>query len=225
MVMRVRDIMTTAVITVGTEASFHDLVGLMLDKGISGIPVVDEERRPIGIVTEADLVSKEAYGARRRVLDVAAAAAFGAENIWAVKSRGMKAHELMSAPVRTVRLDDLVQLVAARMVTMGVKRLPVVDDGGHVVGIVSRSDVLQLFHRPDRMITIDIDRVLRDPLLVPDDHDVTATVHEGTVTLAGRVSAPSHRRLIEAMIREVPGVIEIDSKQVTATPTPAPTVG
>ena len=220
--MRVRDIMTTAVITVGPDAPFHELVALMLDHGVSGLPVVDATSRPIGIVTEADLVSKEAFGARRRLLDVAAAASFRAENTWAVKARGATARDVMSTPVRTVRLDDLVQLAAARMVTMGVKRLPVVDDDGRLVGIVSRSDVLRLFHRPDRMIMIDIDRVLRDPLLVPDDHEVTATVDEGTVTLAGRVSDPTHRRLIEAMVREVPGVIEIDTEQVVvAAPTPA----
>ena len=219
--MRVRDIMTTAVITTAPEASFHELVALMLDNGISGIPVVDAARRPIGIVTEADLVSKEAYGARHRLLDVAAAAAFRAENTWAVKARGMTARELMSAPVRTVGLDELVQLAAARMVTTGVKRLPVIDTDGRVVGIVSRSDVLRLFHRPDRLIAIDVERVLRDPLLVPDDHGVTATVHAGTVTVTGPVSVCSHRRLIEAALREVPGVIEVDTSDVTAAPVPA----
>ena len=219
--MRVRDIMTTAVITTGPEASFHELVALMLDHGISGIPVVDAAGRPIGIVTEADLVSKEAYGARHRLLDVAAAVAFRAENTWAVKARGMTAGELMSAPVRTVGLDELVQLAAARMVTTGVKRLPVVDDDGRVVGIVSRSDVLQLFHRPDRLVAIDVERVLRDPLLVPDDHDVTATVQAGTVTVTGQVSVVSHRRLIDAALREVPGVIDVDTSHVTAAPVPA----
>jgi CBS domain-containing protein len=220
--MRVRDIMTTAVISVGPEASFHELVALMLDHGVSGIPVVDRCRHPIGIVTEADLVSKEAYGAHRRLLDVAAAAVFRAENTWAVKARGMTARELMSAPVRTARIDELVQLAAARMVTTGVKRLPVVDDDGSLVGIVSRSDVLRLFHRPDRLVMIDIDCVLRDPLLVPDDHEVTATVHEGTVTVTGRVSALSHRRLLEAALRDVPGVIEVDTEDVTVAPAPAP---
>jgi predicted transcriptional regulator len=122
----------------------------------------------------------------------------------------------MSSPVRTARLDDLVALAASRMVTIGVKRLPVVDDDGRLVGIVSRGDVLQLFHRPDRLVTIDVERVLHDPLLVPDDNEVTASVHEGMVTLAGQVSEPSHRRLIEATLREVPGVIDIDSTQLTA---------
>jgi CBS domain-containing protein len=207
--------MTTAVVSVGPDASFRELVGLMLDNGISGIPVVDENRRPIGIVTEADLVSKEAYGGRRRVLDVAAAASFRAENRWAIKARGMTATALMSTPVRTVRLDDLVRLAAARMVTMGVKRLPVVDDDGRLVGIVSRSDVLQLFHRTDRLVRIDIERLLRDPLSVPDDHEVSAQVHDGIVTLAGRVSLASHRRMIEAMVREVPGVVDVHADDVT----------
>jgi CBS-domain-containing membrane protein len=223
--MRVRDVMTTAVVSVGPDASFRELVGLMLDHGISGIPVVDDDRRPIGIVTEADLVSKEAYGARRRVLDVAAAASFRAENRWAIKARGMTAAALMSTPVRTVRLDDLVRLAAARMVTMGVKRLPVVDDDGRLVGIVSRSDVLQLFHRTDRLVRIDIERLLRDPLSAPDDHEVTAHVRDGIVTLAGRVSLASHRRLIETMVREVPGVVDVQSDDVTVAPATSPVAG
>jgi hypothetical protein len=108
------------------------------------------------------------------------------------------------------------------MVTIGVKRFSVVDDDGRLVGIVSWSDVLQLFHRPDRLVMIDIECVLRDPLLVPDDHEVTATVHEGTVTVTGRVSAVSHRHLLEAALREVPGVIEVDTEHVTVVPAPAP---
>jgi CBS-domain-containing membrane protein len=223
--MRVRDVMTTAVVSVGLDASFRELVGLMLDHGISAIPVVDEDRRPIGIVTEADLVSKEAYGGRRRVLDVAAAASFRAENRWAIKARGMTAAALMSTPVRTVRLDDLVRLAAARMVTMGVKRLPVVDDDGRLVGIVSRSDVLQLFHRTDRLVRIDVERLLRDPLSVPGDHEVSAHVHDGIVTLAGRVSLASHRRLIEAVVREVPGVVDVHSDDVTVAPATTTVVG
>jgi predicted transcriptional regulator len=181
----------------------------MLDHGISGIPVVDAAGRPIGIVTEADLVSKEAFGGRRRLLEVATDVAGRAENTWAAKARGMTAAEFMSTPVRTVGLDDLVRLAAARMVSTGVKRLPVVDDDGRVVGIVSRSDVLRLFHRPDRLVSIDIQRSLHDPLLVPDDHDLVATVTDGIVTLTGPVASPDHTRLIETALRDVPGVIDV----------------
>jgi CBS domain-containing protein len=152
------------------------------------------------------------------VLDVAAAASFRAENRWAIKARGMTAAALMSTPVHTVRLDDLVRLAAARLVTMGVKRLPVVDADGRLVGIVSRSDVLRLFHRTDRLVRIDIERLLRDPLSVPDDHEISADVHDGIVTLAGRVSVASHRRLIEAVVREVPGVIDVQSDDVAVAP-------
>jgi CBS domain-containing protein len=213
--MRVRDVMTSTVVTCRPEATFQQLVGLMLDHGISGIPVVDAAGRPIGIVTEADLVSKEAFGGRRRLLEVADDVVAGrAENIWAAKARAMTAADLMTAPVRTVGLDDLVRLAAARMVSTGIKRLPVIDDDGRVVGIVSRSDVLRLFHRPDRLVSIDIDRTLHDPLLVPDDHDVVASVEDGIVVLTGQIASPAHARLIENALREVPGVIDVHWEQL-----------
>jgi CBS-domain-containing membrane protein len=217
--MRVRDVMTSAVVSCGPDTTFQQLVGLMLDHGVSGIPVVDAAGRPIGIATEADLVSKQAYGGRRRLLDVATHVTGPAENTWAVKARGMTAAELMSAPVRTVGLDDLVRLAAARMVSTGVKRLPVVDDAGRVVGIVSRSDVLRLFHRPDRLVSIDVDCTLRDPLCVPGDDGVVAAVEDGIVTLTGRVSAPDHRRLIEDALRDVPGVIDVRWDEFTVDAT------
>ncbi len=209
--MRVRDIMTTDVVTAEANTTFHRLVDLLIEHGVSGIPIVDPDRHPIGIVTEADLVSKEAFGGRRRVLDVAAGHAFRAENTWASKARGATAAEIMSAPVRTVRPDDLVRLAAARMLVTGVKRLPVVDAEGRLVGIVGRSDVLEMFYRPDDQIQVDVERILADPLLVPEDHAVTAKVHEGVVTLDGKVELASHIRLIETMIRDAPGVIDVVS--------------
>jgi CBS domain-containing protein len=207
--MRVRDVMTKTVVTASIDAPFQELVDLMLRHGVSGIPIVDEQRRPVGIVTEADLVSKEAYGARRRLLDVAAAFAFRADNRWVAKARGVTAEEIMTAPVRTVRPDDQLRLAAARMVSSGVKRLPVVDDQGRLVGIVSRTDVLRVFHRGDDEVTFDVIRVLDDPLLVPEDHAVVASVHHGIVTLHGSVSAAGHVRLVDAMVREVPGVVDV----------------
>jgi CBS domain-containing protein len=218
--MRVRDVMTRTVVTATVDAPFQRLVDLMLRHGVSGIPIVDGHRRPIGIVTEADLVAKEAYGARRRLLDVAAAFAFRAENTWVAKARGLTADEIMSAPVRTIRADDQLRLAAARMVGTGVKRLPVVDDEGRLVGIVSRTDVLRLFHRGDDEITLDVIRVLDDPLLVPEDHTVTASVHDGVVALHGSVTAASHVRLIDAMVREVPGVVDVVSDISVGQPTP-----
>jgi len=217
--MRVRDVMTTMVVTATPEMSFQQLVDVMLRHGVSSVPIVDSEWRPIGIVTEADLVAKEAFGARRRLLDVAAAFAFRHENPWAEKARGLCAGAIMSAPARTVRPDDQLRLAAAQMLSFGVKRLPVVDDDGHLVGIVSRRDVLRVFHRGDDEIRLDVIRVLEDPLLVPSDNTVTASVHDGVVVLHGGVSAASHVRLVDAMVREVPGVVDVVCEMTVRPPT------
>src|SRR5215467_5261592 len=123
--MRVRDIMTTTVVTATPESTFQGLVDRMFQHGISGIPVVDADQRPIGIVTEADLIAKEAYRTYRgRPADPLTGRH---ENAWGVKARGSRAADLMTSPVRTVRPPDLVRMVAARMVTTGVNHFPVVD--------------------------------------------------------------------------------------------------
>ena len=88
--MLVSDVMTTTVVTATTDTPFPELVDLMLRNGISGLPVVDERHRPIGMVTETDLVSKEAYPGRRRLLDVAVEHGARHETIWMEKARGRR---------------------------------------------------------------------------------------------------------------------------------------
>jgi CBS domain-containing protein len=206
--------MTSPVVTARSDTSFQELVELMLRHDISGVPIVGPGDFLVGIVTEADLVSKEAFGARRRPLDVAAAYAFRAENVWATKARAMIAGELMSAPVRTARPDDQLRYAAARMVTDGVKRLPVVDDDGRVVGIVSRCDVLAVFSRPDEEIVAEVAHVLADALVVPDDHDVHGDVRDGVVTLRGSVERARDVAVIDAALRDVAGVVDVIAADV-----------
>jgi CBS domain-containing protein len=205
--MRVRDVMTSAVITATVDTTFQELTGLMLDAGVSGIPILDEEGRPIGIVSETDMISKEAYQSQRHA---AANVLLGqTENVWAAKSRGLRAGDLMSSPVRTVRADDLVRLAAARMVATGVNRLPVVDAGGHLIGIVSRSDVLRIFHRSDAELLTAVGEVLDDPLLVPAGHAMAASVADGVVTLSGHADQAAHVRIADAALRELVGVVDV----------------
>jgi CBS domain-containing protein len=205
--MRVRDIMTTTVVTATISTSFQKLVDLMIRHGVSGIPVVDGDGRPIGIVTEADVIAKEAY---RSFLFRPPDRWIGqGENTWAAKSRGLRAGDLMTVPVRTVHPDDLVRLAAARMVAIGVDRFPVVDDTGRLVGIVSRNDVLRIFHRSDDEIRLAVDATLADPLLVPEGHAITATVDGGVVTLDGSVRRPSHVRIVDHTIHDVLGVVDV----------------
>jgi CBS domain-containing protein len=145
--MQVRDVMTTDVLTVGPEASFAELVDALLTRGVSGLPVVDESGRLLGIVTEADLVSKEAYGpGRRRALALVADYFRGRDPQWVRKSSGLRASELMTAEPDSVTPDDDVVEVARRMLERHHKRLPVLVDG-RVVGIVSRHDLLQSLGR------------------------------------------------------------------------------
>lgn len=147
--MRVRDIMTTTVVTATTETSFQELVDLMLHHGVSGIPVIDGDRRPVGVVTEADLIAKEAYPSPHR--HRADPLLGQTENTWAAKSRGLRAADLMTAPVRTAGPDDAVSTTAARMIATGVNRLPVVDRDGRLIGIVSRYDVLRTFRGSEEL--------------------------------------------------------------------------
>ena len=204
--MRVRDIMTTTLVTATIATSFQELVDLMIRNDVSGIPVVDGDGRPVGVVSEADIIAKEAY---RSFLFRPPDRSLGQqENTWAAKSRGLRAGDLMTS-LRTVHPDDLVRMAAARMVATGVNRFPVVDDTGRLVGIVSRRDVVRIFHRSDNEIARAVDAVLADPLLVPEGHTITATVDRGVVTLDGSVRLPSHVRIVDHTIHEVLGVVDV----------------
>jgi CBS domain-containing protein len=146
--VKVREVMTTDVVTVGPDATCAEIVDALLSNDISGLPVVDGAGRLLGIVTEADLVSKEAYGPhRRRALGLLADYFRGRDPQWVRKSAGMKAVELMTAaPDKTGPDEDLVE-TARRMLERHHKRLPVVE-GGRVVGIVARQDLLRHYREP-----------------------------------------------------------------------------
>jgi len=135
--LSIKDVMTTSVVTVSSSATFHEVAELMQRYGISAVPVVDE-RAVIGIVSEADLLVKEAPPA-------------GGWKLWAeprkerlvrVKAADTTAADVMTAPVVTAQPDEPLARGARRMREREVKRLPVVADDGTLVGIVSRRDLL-----------------------------------------------------------------------------------
>lgn len=146
--MKVSDVMTTAVVTIGADAAYADIVDCLLRHGISGVPVVDGTGRLLGIVTEADLVSKEAYEPRRRALGLLADYLRGRDPQWVRKAGGLTAAELMTAAADTASPDEDLTEVARKMLERHHKRLPVVVDG-KVVGIVSRQDLLRAFGERD----------------------------------------------------------------------------
>ena len=165
---QVADIMTRTVVTATTDTPLPELIDEMVRYGISGIPVVDTKSRLVRIVTEADLMTKPAYGGtHRRSLAVLGDLLRGRERRWESKATGLTAGEIMTTDVETTRPHEAVQAAARRMVRCGVKRLPVVHND-HLVGIVSRTDVLRSMHRTDEDLQAEIAAVLADPVRVPE---------------------------------------------------------
>ncbi len=204
----VDDVMTTAVITVTAGATYRDVVDLLVKHRFSAVPVVDEFHRVTGVVSEADLLRKIEYagveaprlfdGRRRR-----------GER---VKASARTAADLMSSPPVTVLRGTSIAAAARLMDAEGVKRLPVVDDLGRLVGIVSRGDLLQVHLRPDDDIRADVQTGVVTPYLTGDGNAVTADVAEGVVTLTGRVDRWSTADIADRLIRQIAGVVQVVNK-------------
>ena len=200
---RVRDVMTQEVVTVNEHASFKDVAMLIAERRVSAVPVLDQEGRVLGIVSEADLVLKEEYpegpperrlfqGRRRRIAQA--------------KAAGYTAAELMTAPAVTIGPDASVAEAARLLHRHGIKRLPVVDPAGPLLGIVSRADLLKVFLRSDP----DIAREIRQQVLMramwmnPDT--VAIDVRDGVVTLTGQLERRSLIPITVSLVRGLDGV-------------------
>jgi CBS domain-containing protein len=211
---RVRDVMTKKVITVDRLTPFSEIVRLLTERQISGVPVLMMGRRVAGVVSEADLLALEDEKVRE------ARMASHATGRWPSPLRkthwGLTAGALMSAPAVTIYPDATIPRAAQIMADRHIRRLPVVGDDGHLVGIVTRRDLLSVFLRPDEEVAEDV-RGLLDDVLAVDPSSVTATVRDGVVVLTGSPEAQD-RGLIPAAIRmiwDVDGVIDVSGSQLT----------
>jgi CBS domain-containing protein len=206
--MKVRDVMTSVVITVEPATTFKETAERLLDYGVSGLPVVAAGGRLVGLVTEADLMSKEAFASRtRRPLEAVVELLTG-ERRWVGKANGLTAGEIMTTDLVTARPDEDVRTAARRMLERGVKRLPVVE-GDRLVGIVSRHDLLRVFHRRDADIAAEIETKLASPRYAPENHEVSFTVEDGVVTLEGKVDFKGEVAVVEGLASGVPGVVHV----------------
>ena len=201
----VDDVMTTKVVTVDLGASYRAVVDTLMANRVSAVPVVDPFLRVTGVVSEADLLRKIEYagdeeprmfeGRRRR----------GERG----KALARSASDLMSAPAVTVLTGTPIAAAARRMDAEGVKRLPVVDELGRLVGIVTRSDLLKVHLRPDEDIRADIEAAVLHGPLSGRAAEVTVTVEDGAVTLAGKVELWSTAYEVARLSRQVAGVAEV----------------
>jgi CBS domain-containing protein len=213
--------MTTPVLSVRPETRFKELVERLVEAGVSSLPVLDAEGSLVGIVTEADLVSKEAYPDRRpRALAILADLLSGREHPWVTKAGGYVAGDVMTTNVATCGPNDDVRSVARHMLHRGVKRMPVVDDGA-LVGIVTRRDILRTFTRADDDIAAELRRMLVSH--PPEDHHIESSVRDGIVTLTGDVRYPRDEPIMVAWVRSVDGVVDVVSRLCPREPDPPTT--
>jgi CBS domain-containing protein len=207
--VKIHEVMTKDVLTIGPEAPLRDVAALLVEKGVSGLPVCDEQRRVVGVVSEGDILFKE-QGEQPRSGGPLAWLVDATSYDSAVKAQARTAGETMSAPAVTIGPDRTVAEAARMMLEQGVNRLPVVK-GDQLVGIVTRADLVRAFSRPDTEIAREIiDDVMRKTLWL-EPAAVALAVSRGVVTLSGRLHGRSDAQLLERFVARVPGVIEVNA--------------
>jgi CBS domain-containing protein len=197
---RVSDVMTTDVVTAPVDTSIRTLVDIMYANRVSAVPVVGDDDRVVGVVSQADLLPKVAASdsglrkPRRRV---------------AMKAAATSARDLMSTPALSIAPDATLSAAAKKMEAKKVKRLLVTGRSGRLLGIVSRADLLRLYARPDTAIRQDIvDHVLRHTMWI-DPNEVQVDVVAGVATLTGAVGRRTTAAIVARLTGEVPGVVAV----------------
>ena len=208
---RVSDVMTTSVVTVDRITPYQDIDRLLTENRISGVPVLKIGREVAGVVTEADLLAAEDETNRRARMD----SSVGRRRLLHKQQPyvSLTAGILMTAPAITIGPDATIPAAARLMNTHHIRRLPVVDEHGKLVGIVSRRDLLSVFLRPDADIMHDARQVL-DEIPITDPKDVTVKVRHGVITLTGTMQpepGDSHDLIPLALrlIWDIDGVVDV----------------
>lgn len=206
--MNVRDAMTDAarVVTASPETTLKQVAELMVEHGISGLPVVDADLRVLGVISEADIVSGEAGGTGRQGVIARARAVANPAAVAIPRTTG----EAMSSPPVTIRLDETVMRAAHRIVERGVNRLPVVDEDERLVGIITRADVVGAFARSDEEIADGVREGIQ-LFLGLGSETVQVAVADGEVLLSGEVDTDANAKLAAFFSSRVPGVVAVRS--------------
>jgi CBS domain-containing protein len=203
----VRDVMTKSVVFVRKDASFKDMAAMLRSRRISAFPVLDDADRVIGVVSAGDLLVKEAVQAQGTSL-LAALRHVREED----KAAGITAADLMTAPAVTVGPDAPVADAARLMYDRKVKRLPVVNPAGHLLGIISRVDVLAVFSRPDEDISEEVTRAVLPGIAPAAAAHLHVDVRDGIVTISGSPQDEATSRAVVEAVRHVQGVVGVRNR-------------
>jgi CBS domain-containing protein len=205
----VRDVMTREVVSVTEDTPFKEVAYVLLRNHVGAVPVLDSAWQVRGVVSETDLLAKEADPTAGEVSHPLAGRRRRLER---KKAAGAVAAEIMSAPPVVAFEHTTVEEAARKMRRHRVQRLPVIDAlSGRLIGIVSRSDILRVYTRPDEDIRRDIlDEVIAKESAM-DPHRFTVTVTDGNVVIAGQIERRSLIALLLHAIRRVEGVVSAES--------------
>lgn len=200
----VGDVMTTSVVAVREDTGYKELVTLLRRHRVSAFPVLDQEDRVVGLVSEADLLVKAA----------APALPLGPVRLaWRLEERskvtGAAAADLMSTPPVTIGPAAAVTDAARLMQSRRVKRLPVVDQDGRLVGIISRTDVLSVYERPDEQVRDEVIKAVIAGEFALDPSLFDVTVKSGIVTITGSVDRRAAALSLLGAARYVEGVVAV----------------
>lgn len=206
--MNVIDLMTTEVVTAEASESLKSAARKMVDNRVSGLPVVGDDGKLIGVVSEADFLRKELereHPEGQRLL----AALFGGEE---PHDEALTVGEVMATNVVTIAPEASLSEAARIMAGKGFKRLPVIDSNGELLGVLSRADIVNAFTRPDEIIEDDVREDVARRVLFIDPDELDITVSEGVVSLSGELPARSDARMLEELTRRLDGVVAVEAE-------------
>jgi CBS domain-containing protein len=207
--MRVEDVMSTEVWTVRPDTLLKEAAQILAERRISGLPVVDELGHVVGVLSEGDILFKEAGPHKESFFERWLALPVPG---LAEKLVSRTVGESMTAPAVTIGPKRPLAEAANAMIDGGVKRLPVVDDQGQLIGIVTRADLVRAFVRSDEEIAKEIrEDVIRRALWIEPDA-VQVVVEGGEVRLSGEVETKAEAELVPGFVQRVPGVVSVLSK-------------
>jgi len=207
--MRVRDIMTTDPIRVTPDALLKEAARLMVRHQVSGLPVVDDSGELVGVVTEGDFLRQEA--SRERPYGASLLDALFGDGVVAIPT-AETVEEVMSKDIITIAADATIGEAARVMAQSNIKRLPVLDPDGELIGVISRADVVNAFTKPDDVIEDEVREDIVRRLLFLDPQSVDVAVDDGVVTLRGELENRTEAQLLEELTRRIAGVVRVRSR-------------
>lgn len=198
----VKDVMTTYVVAVRKSATFKDMAAKLREYRVSAFPVIDENDQVVGLVSETDLLAKEALGE-----SVPSALTGILRHRQQAKANGITAADLMTRPVVTIGPDEPVEHAAKVMYERRVKRLPVISPTRRLIGIVSRADVLSVYSRPDEEIAEEV----REGVVAKHfpTGQFKVSVSSGVVTVEGSPESTRIGRDLVEQVRHLEGVVAV----------------